>query len=373
MRKVPVSSLQPGMKLARAIYDKMGFLLLNTGVELKREYIHSLRKLNISSVYIFDNIIPDIDIEDVILDETRHKTTEIVRDIMFDIKRQPEKPVPKLLFKRQNICNVLQDIIDQLLNNNNLIVNLSDIRTADNYTFAHSVNVAVLALTLGISLGLSRSQLTKVGLGSLLHDLGKVKIPSSILNKKGKLSADEYLEIKKHPGFGYEMVKAQDLIPGSSAMVIYQHHERMNGEGYPEGLRSEQIHLFSRISAVADVYDALVADRPYRLAFPPHKAIEILESSGEQFDLKVLHNFIQHIAAYPIGTFLGLSSGEVGIVVKNTVGFPKRPRVRVLCSKEDFEPLTPYEIDLIEKRNIVIDAVFADNQLPEEILNRSTV
>ena len=102
---------------------------------------------------------------------------------MFDIKRQPEKPVPKLLFKRQNICNVLQDIIDQLLNNNNLIVNLSDIRTADNYTFAHSVNVAVLALTLGISLGLSRSQLTKVGLGSLLHDLGKVKIPQHFKQK----------------------------------------------------------------------------------------------------------------------------------------------------------------------------------------------
>lgn len=373
MRKVPVSSLQPGMKLARPIYDRMGFLLLNTGVELKKEYIHNLKKLNICSVYIFDKIIPDIAIEDVILDETRQKTTEIIRDIMFDIEKQPEKSIPKLLFTRKNINHVLQDIIDQLLNNNNLIINLSDIRTTDNYTFAHSVNVAVMALIAGISMGLSRSQLTKVGFGSLLHDLGKIKIPSSILNKKGKLTSDEFNEIRKHPAFGYEMVKAQEFISGPSAMIIYQHHERMNGEGYPEGLKSEQIHLFSRISAVADVYDALVADRPYRLAFSPYKALEILESSGEQFDLQVLKNFIQHIAAYPIGTFLGLSNGEVGIVVNNTVGYPKRPRVRILCYKEEFEPLTPYEIDLMERRNIVIDKVFDENQIPEEILNRSTV
>jgi len=360
------------MKLARPIYDTMGLLLLNSGVELKKEYIRNLKKHNIFSVYIADKIIPDVDIEDVIMDETRRKATVLIRDIMLDIEKQPEKPVSKLLLAKSNIHDTLQDIIEQLLKNKNLIVNLSDIRIADNYTFAHSVNVAVMAITAGISLGLSRSQLKNIGLGSILHDLGKVKIPSSILNKEGKLSPDEFLEIKKHPGFGYEMVKTQELIPGPSALIIYQHHERMNGEGYPEGLKSEQIGLLSRISAVADVYDALVADRPYHSAYPPYKAIEILESSGELFDLKVLHNFIQHIAAYPIGTFLGLSNGEIGIVVNNTVGHPTRPRVRILCSKDGFEPLIPYELDLMEKRNIVIDMVFNDDEIPEEILNRPT-
>ncbi len=373
MRKVPVLSLQPGMKLARPIYDTMGFLLLNSGVELKREYIFNLKKHGIYSVYIVDKIIPDVDIEDVIMDETRQKTTVLIRDIMIDIEKQPEKSVPKLLFTKRNINAALQDIIDQLLNNKNLIVNLTDIRIADNYTFAHSVNVAVMAITAGISLGLSRSQLKKVGLGSILHDLGKVKIPSSILNKKGKLSRDEFSEIKKHPGFGYEMVKAQELIPGTSALIVYQHHERMNGEGYPEGLQSEQINLFSRISAVADVYDALVADRPYHAAYPPYKAIEILESSGELFDLKVLRNFIQHIAAYPIGTFLGLSNGEIGIVVNNTVGHPMRPKIRILCAKDGFEPLTPYELDLMEKRNIVVDIVYNEEEIPAEILNRPAI
>ncbi|MGI6328189.1 MAG: HD-GYP domain-containing protein [Dethiobacteria bacterium] len=372
MRKVSVLSLQPGMKLARPIYDTKGFLLLNSGVELKKEYIRNLKKHSIFSVYIIDKIIPDVDIEDVILDETRQKTTVLIKDIMLDIEKQPKKSIPKLLFTKRNINGALQEIIDQLINNKNLIINLTDIRIADNYTFAHSVNVAVMAITAGISLGLSRSQLKKVGLGSILHDLGKVKIPSCILNKEGKLSPDEFLEIKKHPGFGYEMVKTQELIPASSAIIIYQHHERMNGEGYPEGLKSEQINLFSRISAVADVYDALVADRPYHSAYPPYKAIEILESSGELFDLKVLRNFIQHIAAYPIGTFLGLSSGEIGIVVNNTVGHPTRPRVRILCSKDGFEPLIPYELDLMEKRNVVIDMVFNDDEIPEEILNRPT-
>ena len=196
MRKVPVSSIQPGMKLARPIYDTMGLLLLNSGVELKKEYIRNLKKHNIFSVYIADKIIPDVDIEDVIMDETRRKATVLIRDIMLDIEKQPEKPVSKLLLAKSNIHDTLQDIIEQLLKNKNMIVNLSDIRIADNYTFAHSVNVAVMAITAGISLGLSRSQLKNIGLGSILHDLGKVKIPSSILNKEGKLSPDEFLEIK---------------------------------------------------------------------------------------------------------------------------------------------------------------------------------
>ena len=172
MRKVPVSSIQPGMKLARPIYDTMGLLLLNSGVELKKEYIRNLKKHNIFSVYIADKIIPDVDIEDVILDETRQKTTVLIKDIMLDIEKQPKKSIPKLLFTKRNINGALQEIIDQLINNKNLIINLTDIRIADNYTFAHSVNVAVMAITAGISLGLSRSQLKKVGLGSILHDLG---------------------------------------------------------------------------------------------------------------------------------------------------------------------------------------------------------
>jgi HD-GYP domain-containing protein (c-di-GMP phosphodiesterase class II) len=373
MRKVSVWALEPGMKIGRPVYDSSGFLLLNAGKELKKEYIHNLKKLNIPAVYIIDNIIPDIDIEDVILDETRQKANNLIRNILSDLEKQPEKSIPKLLFTHKGVKNILDDIIDQLLNNKNLIVNLSDIRTSDNYTFAHSVNVAVMAITTAISLEFPRSKLQEIGLGSLLHDLGKVKIPANILNKNGKLTPEEFTEIKKHALLGYDMVKMQSLINPTSALIVLQHHERMNGEGYPEGLKGEQIHLFSRICAVVDVYDALVADRPYRKALPAHKALELLQSGIELFDLNVLQKFFQHIAAYPIGTFVGLSNGEIGVVVHNTVGFPLRPSVRILCTKKDFEPLKQYELNLMDKIDIVIDEIYSEKELPEQVMQISTL
>ncbi|NMB41480.1 MAG: HD-GYP domain-containing protein [Firmicutes bacterium] len=372
MRKVPVWALEPGMKVGRPIFDSSGFLLLNTGKKIKQEYICHLRKLDIPSIYIIDDIIPDVDIEDVILDETRQKANNLVRSILTDLEKQPEKSVPKLLFTYSDIRDVLDDIIDQLLDNKNLIINLSDIRTSDNYTFAHSVNVAVMAVTTAISFGFPRSKLQEVGLGSLLHDLGKVKIPNSILNKKRELTPEEFLEIKKHPFYGYDMFKKQYLGSVPSALIILQHHERINGDGYPQGLVGEQIHVYSKICSIADVYDALVSDRPYREAFPPHKALELLQSEVELFDSNVLQKFIQHIAAYPIGTFVELSNGEIGIVVHNTMGFPLRPTVRILCSKENFEPLEQYEINLMEKIDIVIEEVYTERMLPQKILNLLT-
>lgn len=371
MRKVPVWALEPGMKIARPIYDSRGTLLLNSGIEIKNEYIEHLQKLGIPAVYIVDNIIPDVEIEDVILDETRQKAKKMIGDFTLEVKRQPKESISKLIYTHQGIKNVLQEIIDQLLTNPNLIINLADIRTADSYTFAHSVNVAVMALLTGVSLQIPRSRLRNIGMGALLHDLGKVKIPTSILNKKGKLTPEEYEEIKKHPRLGYEMFKAQrGYVNTASALIIYQHHERMNGKGYPEKLKGEQIHTFARICAVVDVYDALVADRPYRPAFQPHTALHILESAGGEFDPDILRTFFQHIAAYPIGTFVGLSNGLIGIVIYNKAGFPLRPKVRILGYKEGFEPLKPYELNLVEKINIVVEEVYSADELPAAITSR---
>lgn len=370
MRKVRVENLCPGMKVARPVYDAMGFLLLNAGVELKREYIENLKKLQIPAVYIIDSLIPDVEIEDIILDETRQKAYLLIRKILQNAGKQGDKSSPSLLFTGKEIASVLDEIISHLLNNPNLIVNLTDIRTVDNYTFAHSVNVAVLAITIGISLGLSRSELKKIGLGAFLHDLGKTRIPWDILNKGGSLSSREFTEIKKHPLYGYEIFKAQGYNDSSSAMVIYQHHESKDGSGYPEGVKGEEIHLFARICKAVDIYDALVSDRPYRPAFLPHEAMEILGTKSEELDLLVLQKFFQHVAAYPVGTLVGLSNGKVGIVVHNTAGFPTRPRVRVFCSKENYEQVVPHEIDLVETMNVVVDKVYKEGELPEHLLRK---
>lgn len=357
------------MRIARPVYDSRGALLLNSGVEIKKEYIHSLQIIGVPAVYIVDNIIPDVEIEDIILDKTRQKAKRLISGIAREAKSHAgRKSVPRLILENKGIENVLNEIIEQLLTNHNLIINLADIRTADSYTFAHSVNVAVMAILTGISLQVPRSRLPCIGLGALLHDLGKVRIPANILNKKGKLTCAEFEEIKKHPRIGYEMFKTQQgYMDVVSALMIYQHHERMNGSGYPEKLKGEEIHIFARVCAVVDVYDALVADRPYRAALLPHAAFQILESSGDEFDVEVLRSFFQHIAAYPVGTFVGLSNGLIGIAIYNKAGFPLRPLVRVLCNKDDFEPLKPFELDLIEKINIVVEKVYSADELPASI------
>lgn len=372
MRKIPIHLLKPGMELAKEILNNKGFKLLNKGIILEENYIRSLKKLGIPSVYIVDHLIPDVEIEDVIADETRQEAQSLVRNILIKAEKQSVKTSPSLLFMKKQVTKVLDDIIEQLMNNFNLIINLTDIRTADNYTFSHCVNVAVLSITTGLALGYSRADLKRIGLGALLHDLGKIEVPISILNKPGKLTDEEFKEIKKHPQAGYDIAKKRELTDASSALIILQHHERINGKGYPNGLKGNEIHKYSKIAAVADVYDALVADRPYRAAFQPHIALEIIEASGDEFELFILKEFMKHIAAYPIGTVVGLSNGLIGVVVHNTVGFPTRPKVRVFCDKE-YYPIDLYEIDLMEILNIVVEKAFSENEIPEHLMKISAL
>ncbi|MEW5785204.1 MAG: HD-GYP domain-containing protein [Bacillota bacterium] len=368
MRLIPLWALRPGMKVARRVYDSQGFLLLNVGVTLEKEYIQSLKRLGIRAIYIDDPLIPDVDIEDVILEETRQKALLLIRESVHSIKDEQPHKVGHLINYSKGLSAVLDDIVSQLLVNRNLTVNLSDIRSTDDYTFAHSVNVAVLSIITAISMDIAKRDLINLGLGAFLHDLGKTLLPLSILNKAGSLNPQEMAEIRKHPGDGYDLVKKQLFINGQTASIVQQHHERINGSGYPQGLTGNQIELFPKICAVADVYDALASDRPYRPAFPPHKALQILEVENEGFDLPVLQHFYQHIAVYPIGSIVGLNDGRTGVVVHNQAGYPTRPRVRVLWDGKTFTPLEPMEVDLVEILSLVVERVYQDHELPEQVL-----
>jgi len=373
MRLISVWALRPGMKVARRVYDAQGHLLLNLGVRLEMEYIQRLKKMGIRAVYIEDSLIPDVDIEDVILEETRQKAIGLVHRALHELKETQGCKFSRLYTVKSEMAAVLDDIVAQLLDNRNLTVNLSDIRSTDNYTFAHSVNVAVLSIITALSMNLPKGDLKKLGLGSILHDLGKILLPLSILNKNGPLLSEEMQEVRRHPSYGYNMLKNQRFLYGQSAATVLQHHERINGTGYPQGLKRDEIALFPKICAVADVYDALVSDRPYRRALAPYQALEVLEAKSEGFELQVLQTFYQHIAAYPIGTVVGLSDGYIGVVVHNTVGYPTRPRVRVLGHKEEFAPLQPFEVDLVKVLSLVVDRIYEEHEIPAHLYKNCRV
>jgi len=363
LRRVPVDLLRPGMKVARAVYGTHGQLLLNAGVVLNAAYIRRLKALGVPALYIDEGWAPDIQVEDVISDATRLKAVEQVRKLLAE--QAAEKPVvAKTMILTREIAATINEIIDELLNHQSLMVNLTDIRTLDTYTFAHSVNVCVLALLAGIGLGYDRAKLFHLGMGAILHDIGKIRIPASILNKPGPLTEEEWAAIKRHPEYGWEILQKNPEVSHLSALVAWQHHERYHGGGYPRGLRGEEINELAQIAGVADMYDALTADRPYRSAYPPHEAYEMIAGGGDfLFSFRVVRAFLHHIAVYPAGTIVALNTGEIAVVLETLKGYSLYPRVRVLYDAERRPVVPPFEILLAEERTRVVTRVLS----PEEV------
>jgi HD-GYP domain-containing protein (c-di-GMP phosphodiesterase class II) len=246
----------------------------------------------------------------------------------------------------------VKDIVDTLIadlgENPRLMINVLDIRTHDDYTFAHSVNVCSFAILVGISMGLNNLALREMGVGALMHDLGKTLIPQEVLNKPGKLTEEEYEMVKLHAFDGFNILKHQE-IGLLSAHISLQHHERFDGTGYPRGLAGEDIHPYARIVAVADVYDAMVSDRIYRPRFLPHDAAQWLTAQSDRlFARDVVRAFLQRVVFYPVGTMVRLSNGVVGVVVDVNQPMTTRPVVRVLYDASNQEVGEAYEIDLVK-------------------------
>ena len=236
------------------------------------------------------------------------------------------------------------------------MVNIIDLRTYDDYTYSHSLNVAVLSILMGNVLGMSQEMLFSLAMGALLHDTGKMFIDKKILNKPGKLTYEEFEEIKKHSELGFEYLCKNIDIPEESKVSVLHHHEQYNGGGYPNNLANTNIHIFGRIICVADVYDALTSDRPYRQALLPSDAIEyIMTEYNKKFDPVVIEALTKKVAPYPVGTCIKLSTGDIGIVVKNYKSTSLRPLVRLIANNK----ITNSYIDLshMSSLNITIKEI----------------
>ena len=348
MRKILTNNAQEGMILAKSIYSVNGYVLLGEGIPLKQIYISKLQNYNISEIYINDEISKDIEVNDVIKDQTRTEAKGLVKKVMEDYTKNKR-------FNSDGSKIIVNRIIDELLANRDLIINLSDIKSVDDYTFSHSVNVCVLSLITGIRLGLDQLKLRDLGVGALLHDIGKVMIPEEILKKPSSLTDEEYEQIKEHTVLGYTIVKTDPNVKVTSANVILSHHERYDGTGYPRQIKGEEIHLFARIVAIADVYDALSSDRAYKKKLKTYEAIEYLNAYGLTFfDNDILQCFIKSIPIYAIGTSVLLSTGEKGIVADTNSNFPTRPIVRIIYQANGTRNSSFEEIDLTNRLNVVI-------------------
>ena len=349
MRRVLTEKCLPGVKLARSINSSTGRILLGAGVELKPSYIQRLINYGISEIYIDDEISQGIEVVDVIDDRTRMETKVLVKNVMDEFKTQ------KTLRDIDSVKLMVDKILDELLSKREIVVNLSDIKSIDDYTYSHSVNVCILSVITGIKLGLNQLKIRNLGIGALLHDIGKVTVPDEILKKPSSLNDEEYEIVKKHTTFGHEILRRNKDINATSSLIALAHHERIDGSGYPLGTKGKDIHVFARITAITDVFDALTSDRVYRKKMKTHEALEYLYSfSNNYFDKEIVDSFARNIAFYSKGTSVMIDTGQKGIVIGVNKNLPMRPIIKLIYNKDGTKCPDNHIIDLTKKLNVVI-------------------
>ena len=346
MRYIRVDNLKDGMINYKTLFGKNNEILLSSGAVIKESYIPKLKDFGYYGIYIEDSLSEGIEASVLIEDKLRFECMNSIKDIYNNASRNKLIEIKVI----DNLGKYIDEMIDSILANKELFINIIDLKGYDDYTFSHSVNVAVLSLAVGIMLNVSRNVLYKLGMSALLHDIGKIFVPKEILNKKSKLNEEEFAQIKLHPLKGYELLKNNNYVSPYSCIGILHHHEKFNGTGYPMELSGDNISLLGRIIMIADVYDALTSDRPYRKGLFPSEAIEyIMGGGGTLFDPDIVKSFIKIIAPYPVGTSIKLNNNKSGIVVRNYPDFCMRPVIKVLFHQDKL--ITPYLIDLKNDTN----------------------
>lgn len=353
MRIIPIEIAKSGSFLAKTIFDNDGRILLRKGFKLKDNIIIKLKKNGISQIYIKDQY-SNIEIDDTIKPALRQKSVTLLKNVFENIHLIDENTTKEKYLK--SINSISEDILNDILSNDNILISLIDIKTMDNYTYQHSINVAVMSVIIGVQLGLSTSNLLDLCMGAILHDIGKVFIPNRIIKKPSSLTCTEFNTIKTHCQKGYDYLDKNNIISRKSKEIVLFHHEKFNGTGYPQGLYTTNIPLLARIVAVADVYDALTSDRPYRKPLNPHEALEyILANVTTLFDIEIVTAFSKVIVPYPKGTLVKLSTGDVGVIESTFKDYPLRPIVKILESKNKSRENTT--INLITELSIVITGI----------------
>jgi len=330
MKLIKTGDLVPGMFVARDIYNPNGLLLARKGMQITGDLIRKLTGWNQLEVEVEDKI-------DLISQGEEKKIIAEVTLIHDRVINLTENIMQSLDDPTNINSNMLKGMVGELKNqidlNTNVLLNLSHLKNYDHYIFSHVVNVSVLSLIIGRELGLSALELRELGMAALLHDIGMTKIERTLYDQKAQLTTEQWTEVKRHPELGAELLESSEGFSEAVLRGVREHHERCNGSGYPSGLVEDQIHLFAKIIAVADVYDACISLRKYRSRLTPRDALQNLFKESNFFGMEILRAFVNTMAVYPIGTFIKLNTGEVGKVVGINQGEPFRPQLLIYYNR----------------------------------------
>lgn len=349
VRQISLTEVTPGMILARSILSSSGRVLLAAGITFTKEYIHKLKILNLDTLFIQDARYADITVPEYLSIETQQRALSILSATMTKVTKEGT-------FSVDAISNVASDIVEELVTQADVVIHLTGIAVYDNCTLSHSLNCSIYSALLARYAGFTIPQIKIITCGALLHDMGKIQIDKQILNKPGSLTDDEFAVMKQHPLLGFNLLTKKRLeLSSLIAHMAWQHHEKIDGSGYPRGLKGEDILSYARLLSITDVYDAITAHRPYHNAMSPVIAYNIiLAGLGTSFDEQLGKIFLSKIALYTPGTEVVLNTGELAVIVFVPASSPHRPTIR-LMSYPDGTPYTPPEdINLADNPHISI-------------------
>ncbi len=331
--------LKKGMRIDQSVNDATGRALIEKGAFLDDFQIEYLQEKGVGGIYVSEGEADPDEIELQIPQYTRDLIQKERKEDRSKVKLNKEviervgKGVQYLFDNTdaENLSeatnNVSNELIKVISDSDAVAVDINLIKVSDEYTFKHSVDVATMAMIIGKNYGLEQEELRQLCTAGLLHDLGKSKIPLEVLNKPGKLTDDEFALMKQHSLFGFKILKDRDDFPEGIKLGVLQHHEKMNGRGYPQGVTEDKIHKYAKIIAVADVYDALVTKRPYKEGLPKRVAVEMIMAMTGELDITAMRSFLQSIILYPVDSIIHLSTGEPCKVVENNKLNALRPKV----------------------------------------------
>ena len=338
---IKTEELTSGKVVDQTILDASGRALFEKGSILDDFQIEGLLRDGITEIYVQNEKAEEANQNSEVViakavQETIEKSREADRfglNLTENVKHRVNRGIQYLFSDSSDVnfaeetTNIAEELMKAIETNNTLAVDIGSLKISDEYTFKHCVDVATMSMVIAKKYGLDDRTVRDIGIAGLLHDVGKMKIPREILNKPSRLTDAEFQIMKEHARYGYEMLKEKNAFHNGILMGVLQHHEKLNGCGYPSGLKDQDIHLYARIVAIADIYDSLVTKRSYKQRISKRDAIEMIMAMTSELDIFVMQSFLDSVILYPVDSIVSLSNGEQAKVVKNNPGFMLRPNV----------------------------------------------
>ncbi|MBF0320951.1 MAG: HD-GYP domain-containing protein [Nitrospirae bacterium] len=374
IKRVPVSQLKPGMFIddlncnwidhpffsAKFKIGSLGDIQKINKLGIKEVSIDTSKGLDVASAPSDEKVKSEVDAkfkeqvrdldepvrevalakEILIAKSVRNEAKQVIKDVLDDVRLGRQIEVDK-------VEQVVSKITDSIFRNKDALIGLSRIKHMNEYLFLHSVSVCVLMISFSNAVGLKREQINEVGVGALLHDIGKVKVHANILNKPGRLTEEEFASMKEHVSLGRKLLTETSRLSETALLVSYQHHERFDGTGYPNKLKGNEISIYGQMAAIVDVFDAITSDRCYHKGMESAVALKkIFEWSKFHFNPALVQHFIRCVGIYPIGTLVRLDNEHLAVVIESGKENLTKPKVRVIYNLKHRSFTKPLDIDL---------------------------